>query len=258
MMILPKVIAFLKNAALTEYNSVGVTDGEMEHIAETSVPQVASFLEAITDEHVFKDMNLLSIGHIKYYCIKYECDGRKLYMFRQFSKMKKLRSGYIARFFNSQLVAMESDFLGIDESIDMILCDGYLFVLNHISLERIFNYRDEYLRKTHEALGQILDTGVIKNMEQFSEDCTSDVRIMKRFTSIMTQGHLPMFFESFDRVPDILVELGLDIEFDEEENKLVYREKSQLFHIINLMSDAYFKSLLLNRTGLAILEESIA
>lgn len=257
MMILPNTIAYLKNAALSEYNPVGVPDGEMEHISETSVPQVASFLEAITDEHVFKDMSLLPIGHIKYYCVKYTCDGKELYLFRQFSKMKKLRSGYIARFFNSQLVAMEGDFLGIDENIDMILCDGYLFVLNHISLERIFNYRDEYLKKTHEALGQILDTGVIKNMEQFSEDCTSDVRIMKRFTNIMTQGRLPMFFENFDRVPGILAELGLDIEFDEKENKLVYREKSQLFHIINLMSDAYFKSLLLNRTGLAILEESI-
>lgn len=257
MMILPNAISFLKNSALSEYNPVGVPDGEMENIAATSVPQVTTFLDAITDEHVFKDMSLLTIGHIKYYCIRYTYDGKDLYLFRQFSKMKKLRSGFIARFLNSQLVAMEGDFLGIDENVDMILCDGYLFVLNHISLERVFNYRDEYLKKTHEALGQILDTGLIKNMEQFSEDCTSDVRIMKRFTNIMTQGRLPLFFENFDRVPGIVSELGLDIEFDKEENKLVYREKSQLFHIINLMSDAYFKSLLLDRTGLAILEESI-
>ena len=256
-MILPNTIAFLKSSALSEYSPIGVPDGEMEHIAEASVPQVASFLDAITDEHVFKDMSLLAIRHIKYYCIKYVCDGKDLYLFRQFSKMKKLRSGFIARILNGQLVAMEGDFLGIDENVDMILCEGYLFVLNHISLERVFNYRDEYLKKTHEALGQILDTGLIKNMEQFSEDCMSDVRIMKRFTNIMTQGRLPMFFENFDRVPGIVTELGLDIEFDKDENKLVYREKSQLFHIINLMSDAYFKSLLLDRTGLAILEESI-
>ena len=94
-------------------------------------------------------------------------------------------------------------------------------------------------------------------MEQFSEDCTSDVRIMKRFTNIMTQGRLPLFFQNFDKVPGIVQELGLDIEYDEDEGKLVYREKSQLFHIINLMSDAYFKSLLLDRTGIAIIEETI-
>lgn len=256
-MILPHTISLLKNSTLSAYNPVGVPDGEMEYIAADSVPQVESFLDAITDEHIYKDMSLLTIGHIKFYCIKYVCNGKELFLFRQFSKMKKLRSGFIARFFNSQLVAIEGDFLGIDESIDMILCDGNLFVLNHISLERVFNYRDEYLKKTYEALGQILDTGLIKNMEQFSEDCTNDVRIMKRFTNIMTQGRLPLFFENFDRVPGIVSELGLDIEFDKEENKLVYREKSQLFHIINLMSDAYFRSLLLDRTGLAIIEESI-
>lgn len=94
-------------------------------------------------------------------------------------------------------------------------------------------------------------------MEQFSEDCTSDVRIMKRFTNIMTQGRLPLFFQNFDKVPGIVQEPGLDIEYDEDEGKLVYREKSQLFHIINLMSDAYFKSLLLDRTGIAIIEETI-
>lgn len=256
-MILPHTISLLKKSTLSAYNPVGVPDGEMEYIAADSVPQVESFLDAITDEHIYKDMSLLTIGHIKFYCIKYVCNGKELFLFRQFSKMKKLRSGFIARFFNSQLVAIEGDFLGIDESTDMILCDGNLFVLNHISLERVFNYRDEYLKKTYEALGQILDTGLIKNMEQFSEDCTNDVRIMKRFTNIMTQGRLPLFFENFDRVPGIVSELGLDIEFDKEENKLVYREKSQLFHIINLMSDAYFRSLLLDRTGLAIIEESI-
>lgn len=94
MMILPNAISFLKNSALSEYNPVGVPDGEMENIAATSVPQVATFLDAITDEHVFKDMSLLTIGHIKYYCIRYTYDGKDLYLFRQFSKMKKLRSGY--------------------------------------------------------------------------------------------------------------------------------------------------------------------
>jgi len=256
-LILPNAISTLRNSVLSEYNPIGVPDGEIEHISVVSVPHVAIFQDSVRDDSVFKDMSLLPIKHINYYCLKYLCDGKELYLFRQFSKMKKLRSGYIARFINSELVAMDGDFLGIDDNVDIILYDNTLFILNHISLERIFNYRDEYLKKTYEALGEILATGVIKNMEQFSEDCTSDVRIMKRFTNIMSQGRLPLFFQNFERVPRILKELGLDIEFIEEENKLVYREKSQLFHIINLMSDAYFKSLLLERTGLALLEESI-
>lgn len=256
-LVLPNTISGLQNAVLSDYNPVGVPDGQMEHIDDNIVPQVPLFLKAISDDDVFKDMKLLSVGQIKFYCLCYSCNGKTVYVLRQFSKMKKLRSGYIARIVNDELVAMDGDFLGIDENADIIFYENTLFVLNHISLERIFNYRDEYLKKTNEALGEILNTGCIKNMEQFSEDCTSDVRIMKRFTNIMTQGRLPLFFQNFDKVPGIVQELGLDIEYDEDEGKLVYREKSQLFHIINLMSDAYFKSLLLDRTGIAIIEESI-
>ena len=168
--------------------------------------------------------------------------------------MKKLRSGYIARFFNDELVAMEDNFLGIDENTDMIYFNNKIYILNHISLERIFNYRDVYLQKTNEAMGELLRQGVFKNLEQFNEDCCRDVRIMKRFTNIMTQGRLPLFFENYEKVPDIVRELGLEIEFDED-SKMIYREKSQLFHIINLMSDAYFKSLLANRMGIVKTEE---
>lgn len=51
-------------------------------------------------------------------------------------------------------------------------------------------------------------------------------------------------------------DLGLDIEFDEN-GKLIYREKSQLYHIVNLMSDAYFKSLLAERIGVSKTEDSL-
>jgi hypothetical protein len=49
-------------------------------------------------------------------------------------------------------------------------------------------------------------------------------------------------------------ELELDIDFDDE-GKLIYREKSQLYHIVNLMSDSYFRSLLAERIGIAKIEE---
>ena len=164
-LVLPNTILGLKNAVISDYNPVGVPDGQIEHISDSIVPQVELFFNAISDENLFKDMKLLSIGHIKYYCLCYSCNGKTLYLLRQFSKMKKLRSGYIARIVNDELVAMDGDFLGIDENVDIILYEKTLFVLNHISLERIFNYRDEYLKKTHEALGEILNTGCIKNME---------------------------------------------------------------------------------------------
>jgi len=53
-----------------------------------------------------------------------------------------------------------------------ILSDDKLYILNHISLERVFNYRDKYLQATNEAMGELLNKAVIANMEQFADDCT--------------------------------------------------------------------------------------
>lgn len=216
----------------------------------------SEFIDSIDTQNLYREMDSLQIDKIGFYCIEVNVDGSPLYIFRKFQKLKKLRSGILTRIANNALNVIENDFLGIDEFTDMIAFGDDLFLLNHISLERIFDYRDEFLRKTNEALGEILSKDVLVNIEQFTEDCCSDIRIMKRFTTIMTKDRLPMFFDNYDKVPEIVSELGLDIDFNEQ-GKLIYRERCQLFHIVNLLSDSYFKSLLANRTGVAMIEGEV-
>ena len=98
----------------------------------------------------------------------------------------------------------------------MIAFEGNIYLFNHISLEMVFSYRDEFLKKTNEALGEILTKNVISNIEQFADDCRNDIRVMKRFTNIMTKERLPLFFDNYDKVPEIVAELELDLDFDEE------------------------------------------
>jgi hypothetical protein len=54
----------------------------------------------------------------------------------------------------------------------------------------------------------------------------------------------------------LIKELGLHLEIDQN-NQLVYSNRSQLYEITNLMSDAYFRSLLAERIGVAKLEGSL-
>ena len=244
------------NLIVLQYNPIGVLDNEIEKISSSEIPMFSKFIDSIDPQNIYREMDSLKIDKIGFYCIKIECDSKTLYIFRQFQKLKKLRSGILTRIIDDTLNVIDNDFLGIDEYTDMIAFENSLFLLNHISLERIFNYRDEFLRKTNEALGEILSKNVLLNIEHFTYDCCSDIRIMKRFTNIMTKERLPMFFDNYDKVPEIVAELGLDIDFDEQ-GKLIYRERSQLFHIVNLLSDSYFKSLLANRTGIAMIEGEV-
>lgn len=254
--VFPDLKAQMNENALVQYNPIGVADREIENMLTTQIPLVNEFLESISDDKVYKDMNNLRIDKVGFYCIQLSVDGKDIYLFRQFQKLRKLRKGFLAQIVNNELLALENSFLGIDEAIDILLYEGEIYIFNHISLKRIFEYRDEFLQKTNEALGEILNKNVIANIEQFAEDCYRDIRITKRFTNIMTKGRLPLFFDNYDKVPEIVQDLAIDIDFDED-GKMIYREKSQLFHIINLLSDAYFRSLLANRPGIAKLEEEL-
>ena len=253
--ILPNTIESLSRE-IVAYNAVGVADEEIELLNPTQVPYVQNFLDSIKPDTVFTDLKELKINKINFYVIEIHYHNQQLFLFRQFTKMSKLRKGFMLQLFENQLREMENDFLGLDQYTDMVLMGDTLFVLNHISLERVFNYRDQYQKNTEQALGAILNQDIMVNINQFAEDCKNDIRIMKRFTNLMSQDRLPLFFDHFDRVPEIVKTLGLDIEFDED-GKLIYREKSQMFHIINLMSDAYFKSLLNERYGVAKTEEAV-
>lgn len=242
--------------AIVAYNPVGVADGEIEKLDKATIEKINAYCESITDETVIKDMNTLKVDKIDFYCLEINLDGQAVFLFRQFHKLKRLRKGILTRIVNNELQITDSNFLGIDEAVDIILFDDDVYLINHISLERIFKYRDEFLKKTNEALGELLTQNIISNIDQFTEDCRNDIRIMKRFTNIMTKERLPLFFDNYEKVPDIVGVLGLDIDFDED-GRLVYREKSQLFHIINLLSDAYFKSLIAERAGVAKTEGEI-
>ncbi len=256
-MILPVLEGQLERLHLVNYNPIGVADEEMEELTAENVPQVNAFLTSINEDELLLDEENLDLKNIAFYCLRITYNGNELYLFRQFSKLRRLRKGYLTRLQNNQLVAMEKEFIGIDEIVDIVLFNGRLYILNHISLERVFNYRDEYLKVTHTAMDEIFSKGVLANIEQFSEDCSRDVRAMKRITDIMAKDRLPLFFENFDKVPDIVSSLGMDIQFNAD-GKLIYRDKGQLFPIIYLMSDAYFKSLLAERTGIAKTEEAVS
>lgn len=254
-LLLPPLFESLK-LPVVQYNPVGVLDAENELIVPAQVDCVEIFMDSIKEENLYNNIDLLNIAKINFYCIEVSYKGKTVYLFRQFTKMSRLRKGILSQLVNGELKELDNEFLGIDELTDMVLLNDVLLVINHISLERVFNYRDKFQEMTSLAMGKIIYEEKMTNVEQFYEDCLRDVRIMKRFTALMLKDRLPLFFENYDRVPEIVKELELDIDFDDD-GKMIYRDKSQLFHIIHLMSDSYFKSLIANRVGVAETEGTV-
>ena len=127
---------------VVQYNPVGVLDEENELIIPTQVSCVETFLDSLKPDNVITEMSLIKIPKINFYCIEVSYQGKTIFLFRQFTKMSRLRKGILSQLVNDELKELDSEFLGIDEFTDMVLMDDVLLIINHISLERVFIVND--------------------------------------------------------------------------------------------------------------------
>lgn len=134
------------------YQAVGVLDGEIEQIKVSDVisdkeDKVASvFIINISNKKEF------DWGKVDYYVVEIEVQGKVLKLYRQFQKMKRLRKGILLQVLSDQLVRMDSDFIGIDETVDILEWEEEFLIFNHIALERIFGYRDIFEKRRGKLL----------------------------------------------------------------------------------------------------------
>lgn len=255
-MLLVDVKKEMSKNIIVDYQAMGVLDGEIEQIKVKDVisdkenEMKSVFVINISDEKKF------DWGKVDYYVIEIEAQGKVLKLYRQFQKMKRLRKGILLQAFSDELVRMDSDFIGIDETVDILEWEEEFLIFNHIALERIFGYRDLFEKKTQEAVGILKDKKIFENIEEFQEACMRDGRIQKRFTNIMQKERLPLFFKNIKKVPQLVKDLNLHLEFSAN-GKLIYSDRKQLYEITNLMDDAYFRSLLADRIGVVKLEGAL-
>ncbi|MED4546501.1 Kiwa anti-phage protein KwaB-like domain-containing protein, partial [Lysinibacillus sphaericus] len=104
--------------------------------------------------------------------------------------------------------------------------------------ERIFSIHEQYSQNAEQALQRIEQSGKIENFESFREDCLNDNRITRTLTKVLdTQDALDNVFANFQNVVEVVDLFQLPIELIEDNEKILYQEKSQLLDIIRLIKD---------------------
>ncbi|MDR2602002.1 MAG: DUF4868 domain-containing protein [Spirochaetaceae bacterium] len=113
-------LRYLLGDNIVAYNPIGVEYMEIEKLSKSDILQIPPCIESIADDTIFKDMTTLKTDKIDFYCIKIFYETQKIYLFRQFHKLKKLRKELLAQIVNNELKAMDGDFLGIGEMFDFV------------------------------------------------------------------------------------------------------------------------------------------
>ncbi|MER0283836.1 Kiwa anti-phage protein KwaB-like domain-containing protein [Clostridioides difficile] len=205
-----------------------------------------------------EDIDNNTINKLNFYClvIKFVENNKEkvIRFFRKVTKFKKLStSGFMGFIKNNRFNTLDSNLLGLDGFVDIVVYEGNVLILNHNALERVFSIADQYLEKAQNTIDIIRDINRIDNFEQFEEDCLNDRRITRTLTKMLSEEtQLENCFDNFANVVNAIDLFQLDINIDRngERDKVIYENKEQLMDIIRLVRDSYYKSIIHDRKGI--------
>lgn len=243
---------------IREFSPIGSLDDTLESYVTTEISNYSHVIESYEEglverEYIDEDI----INKLSFYCLalSHDKDGEKteFKIFRRLTKFKKLSSkGMLGWIRDNRFNKLDSNMIGIDSDIDIIVKDDDIIIFNHISLERIFSINDQYTIEANNAIAKIKNANRIENFEMFQEDCINDRRMTRILTKLLKEENkLDDCFENFANVKLVVNLFELDIEITEVDGieMLIYERKEQLMDVIRLVRDSYYKSFINERNG---------
>lgn len=240
------------------YNPVGSLDKTIEFTNTKEFECVKILINSLKTPAYSDDLESEKINFLIYEFIPKddENDGneniykdKNFYFIRKHIKLQVFKKGFMGSIFNNSFKKIENtNLIGIDSYIDLIICDNEIVVVNHSSFERIFD-----LHKTFEdAAIKVLNNPKLKaNIENFNElenGILSNLSYVKRVSKLLEKPNSLIFLDKIEKTKKVISDFNLDIKINDE-NKIVYRDKTQLGDFINLMQDAYYKTIIGEEKG---------
>ncbi len=250
MRIIMDALESIKGKDAVRFNPAGSLGDTVEVCSYESVDSFDHIIKSLDEDKLLEEPPE-DVAKFTFYCFMVQLgDLEKLFFFRRVIKFKRLQKGIIGRLVTGDFEKIDSDLLGIDNHVDIIGCNSELTVVNHISMERIFDIRTQFQLSARRTLTLIKDTNRIENFEQFEEDSISDGRIIRGLTKILQDpGKVSRCFDNFEKIKELVSAIQLDIRFSADGSKLLYESKDQLQNITLIIRDAYYQAYITERLG---------
>ncbi|MGK4178677.1 Kiwa anti-phage protein KwaB-like domain-containing protein [Lapidilactobacillus dextrinicus] len=232
------------------YNELGQVDDVLE-IATLDVGNIKNVVESITSqENSCYDLSEINLDKINYYVVTFDVSDEDIYFFRRFNKQKKLRRGLRGYFTGNGFVQLESEVIGLDNDIDIIVYRDEALIINRYALQTVFDLSDYFLGKTDQAMRVIEGYNKINNFESFENDCKNDGTAIKRLTKIVNTPQLITgFFDNMTQLPGVIRDMHLSITLNAD-GKIEYSgTKEERTQILSCMADKYYITLLQGQLG---------
>lgn len=186
------------------------------------------------------------IDSLRFYAIVVSPSARRrAVFFRAYSRKKELtrRAGFAALLSRGSYNKVESKIFLFDHDTDCFAWDGYLFIHNVGSFQRIFGYFEELRARANATVDVVLAQIPVSNAEAFRTNCTGQLQMMSKLAQIARKPYLArVTMRDMRRAID---DFHLDVQIVQEngQEKLLFEgslEKRWL--ILKLLDDNYLGS----------------
>lgn len=233
-----------------QYNPTGFREGTLEICSIDYVGNYEEVINSFSSENI--EIEKEKIEKFSFYCVSVGEENKNVKIFRRLTKFKKISThGFLGIFMGNQLNKIDSQILGIDGDIDLIVYNNEIVVLNHISLERIFKIEEQYEKKSKETIDCLRSTGKIENFDAFEEDCMNNLLTRKILTKMQSEDNdLSKCFDNFENIVTTIDMFELPLNVNMNNKGIIYESKDQIRDILLLARDSYYRSLIQEKPGI--------
>ncbi|MFV8260038.1 Kiwa anti-phage protein KwaB-like domain-containing protein [Aerococcus viridans] len=234
-----------------EYNEVGALDNTNESAKVADFDKVESLLKTVKDNPSNPKITVINPEEIDILIYEIHIKDEAYYFIRRHQKLRNIRNrGFFGMMDKGKLNKIESsNFLGLDDKIDLIIHEDDILILAHTAFERIFKLSDIFIEKAEKLLDNNKFRDQINNFEGLKNDILNNMNYVKRVSKLSLDDS-QLFLKDLSKTKEIVETFNLDIAVDTNENVIHYNDKTQAGNFINLMQDAYYKTLIGQEDGI--------
>lgn len=230
------------------YNIIGVDDNVIETDNTERYTQISILKESLANPDEKEKIQARDFDFFLYKVV--DEDKNNIFVLRRIKKMKFLKKGIAGNIVNGEFKKMtDADgVLAIDDKVDLLFDEDNLYIFQHISMERIFDLKNNFRENAIKVLERKKLRDKIVNFDNLKESALKNLNYIKRLAKLENTDSL-LFLDDLGETKKVIDEFNLDIYVDLDKKKIRFDNPSQISAFISLMQDAYYRTLIGNHKG---------
>lgn len=241
-----EVLKKCEKYSIEKYNPIGAISNTLEKTTIEEFEMVKELIDSLEKPGVSDDITAEDVNFVIY---EFRTMKGISYFMRRYTKFQIFKKGFLGRLMDDKFEKLDaSKLLGIDATVDIIVDGRDILIIQHTAFERIFDLDREFVEAAKEVLSNPKLGEKIEGFKQLKEDLLDNGSYVKRVSKLKNRKNAMVFLDAPENTKKAIDEFKLNIPISSS-NKYVYTEKSQLGEFINLMQDAYYKTIIGGEKG---------